>query len=161
MAEVPSALWRVTGVGGRRRRSRETRVERSRAGRGCGVEGRGRGVEGRATRVEGICIFGAGLWTLDARRRLRPIIHLPDFEIRILLPPNLVPPAIHIMRQRPRAYLAQAVELGDVFNANYGVGHGGGVEWSRVEGRGSRVEGRGSRVEGRESRDEGRGSRAG
>jgi uncharacterized protein YjlB len=28
------------------------------------------------------------------------------------------------MRQRPRAHLAEAVELGDVFNANNGVGHG-------------------------------------
>jgi hypothetical protein len=51
------------------------------------------------------------------------------------------------MRQRPRADLPETVELGDVFNANNGVGHGGRVEWSRVESRGlwkkkeTRVEG--------------------
>ena len=32
------------------------------------------------------------------------------------------------MRQRPGADLAEAIELGEVFNANDGVGHG---EWSR------------------------------
>lgn len=38
------------------------------------------------------------------------------------------------MRQRPGADLAEAIELGEVFNANDGVGHG---EWSRGgEGRG-------------------------
>ena len=46
---------------GSRRRSREARVERSRAGRGCGVEGGGRGSreleEGLESRVE-----GRGLW---------------------------------------------------------------------------------------------------
>jgi hypothetical protein len=34
-----------------------------------------------------------------------------------------MPPAIHIMRERPRANLAEAIELGDVFNANNGIGH--------------------------------------
>ncbi len=62
-------------------------------------------------------------WTLDARHGLRPVIHLPDLEIRILLPPDTVPPAIHIMGQRPRPHLTQTVELGDVFNANNGFGH--------------------------------------
>ena len=136
---------RVEGFG--RRRSRETRVE----WRGSRVEGRGRGVEGRATRVEGICILGAGLWSLDARHSLRPIIHLPDLQIRILLPLHLMPPAIHIMRERTSAHLPETVELGDIFNANNGVGHGGRVEW-----RGARVEGFGRRRS-RETRVEGRG----
>jgi hypothetical protein len=35
-----------------------------------------------------------------------------------------MPPPIHIMRERPRADFTEAVELGDVFNANDGVGHG-------------------------------------
>jgi hypothetical protein len=48
-----------------------------------------------------------------------------------------MPPAIHIMRQRPRPHLAKAVELGYIFNANNGVGHSakevtGG--WWRVAG---------------------------
>ena len=51
-------------------------------------------------------------WTLDARQGLRPIIHLPDLEIRILLPPNAMPPAIHIMRERPRPHLTETVEPG-------------------------------------------------
>jgi hypothetical protein len=34
-----------------------------------------------------------------------------------------MPPAIHIMRERTRADFAEAVELGYIFNANYGVGH--------------------------------------
>ena len=53
------------------------------------------------------------------------------------------------MRQRPGADLAEAIELGEVFNANDGVGHG---EWSRassVERRASSVERRASRVQSR------------
>ena len=65
----------------------------------------------------------SGLWTLDARHGLRPIIHLPDLEIRVLLPANLVPPAIHIMRERPRPHLPEAVELGDFFNSNDYITH--------------------------------------
>ena len=45
-------------------------------------------------------------------RRLGPIIHLPDLEIQILLPAHAMPPAIHIMCERPRPHLAKAVELG-------------------------------------------------
>jgi hypothetical protein len=56
-------------------------------------------------------------------RRLRPIIHLPDLEIRILLPTNAMPPAIHIMRERPCADFTEAVELGDVFNSNDYITH--------------------------------------
>ena len=48
---------------------------------------------------------------LGARHGLRPIIHLPDLEIRILFPANAMPPAIHIMRERTRADFAEAVEL--------------------------------------------------
>jgi len=68
--------------------------------------------------------FFSWRWTLDARHSLRPIIHLPDFEIRILLHPNPMPPAIHIMSERPRPRLPEAIELGDIFNANDGFGHG-------------------------------------
>jgi hypothetical protein len=62
-----------------------------------------------------------GLIRTRRLRRLGPIIHLPDLKIRILLPPNTMPPAIHIMRQRPRAHLPETVELGDIFNANYNI----------------------------------------
>ena len=57
----------------------------------------------------------------------------PRFEVGIFLPPNLMPPPIYIMRERPRPHLTETVELGDFFNTNDGVGHG---TWSRVvEGR--------------------------
>ena len=96
---------------------RASRVE----GRGSRVEGRGRGVEERATRVEGICILGAGLWSLDARHSLRPIIHLPDLEIRVLLTANLMPPPIHVMRERPRPHLTEAIQLRYPFHPNYNI----------------------------------------
>jgi hypothetical protein len=65
---------------------------------------------------------------LDARHGLRPIIHLPDFEIWIILPPNPMPPPIHIMPQQTCADLAEAIELRYIFNANNGVGHDWRVE---------------------------------
>jgi hypothetical protein len=34
-----------------------------------------------------------------------------------------MPPAIHIMRERPRADFTEAVELGDVFNSNDYITH--------------------------------------
>jgi hypothetical protein len=60
-------------------------------------------------------------WTLDAGRRFRPVIHLPDLEIRILFPPNLVPPPIYIMRERPRADLTEAVELRHPLDPNHNI----------------------------------------
>ena len=127
---------RGTRVEGRESRAEEEGVERpGSSGRELeeGVESRDGAEE---SRDEGRGHLHFWRWTLDARHGLRPIIHLPDLEIRIFLTANLVPPAIDIMRQRPRPHLTETVELGDVFNANYGVGHGGRVEWSRVESRG-------------------------
>jgi hypothetical protein len=47
--------------------------------------------------------------------------NLPDFEIRIFLPANAMPPAIHIVRERPRADLAQAVELRYSLHPNHNI----------------------------------------
>jgi hypothetical protein len=57
----------------------------------------------------------------DPRSGLGAIIHLADFQIRVFLPANAMPPPIEIMRKRPRPHLAQAIEFGDVFNANYNI----------------------------------------
>ena len=47
-----------------------------------------------------------------ARRRLRPIIYLPDLEIGSFFPANAMPPTLHILRERTRADFAKAVEVG-------------------------------------------------
>ncbi len=85
-------------------------------------------------------------------RRLRPIIHLADLQIRVFLPPDPMPPAIEIMRQRAGAHLAQPIQLRHPLDPNHNIPitH---IFLTTKEEEGSRGERPESRA-GEESRDE-------
>jgi len=65
---------------------------------------------------------------LVARCSLRSIVDLADFGVGVLFAPNLVPPAVQVVRNRARADRAKTVEFGDVFNSD-GGGHVFRSEW--------------------------------
>jgi hypothetical protein len=47
--------------------------------------------------------------------------YTPHQQIRLLLPPDPVPPPIEIMRQRPRPHLAQAIQLRYPLDPNHNI----------------------------------------
>jgi len=53
--------------------------------------------------------------------RLRPVIDLADLQIRVLVAAHAVPPAVDVVGEGAGADLAEAVELGDVFDFNDGA----------------------------------------
>jgi hypothetical protein len=48
---------------------------------------------------------------------------LSDFEIGVFLPPDTVPPAVDVVRERTGPDLTEAVEFAEVFDADYCVRH--------------------------------------